>query len=237
MKKCSFVHLKRKKIEIDYNMCMRILIIEDDLKLRSMLKLALEAFYTIDTAGSLEDGIELIHSFSYDALLLDRNLSGTDQGMEIIPKLKKIQPFCAVIIASAYGGVEERISGLGAGADDYLEKPYDLRELKMRLDTLMRRYASDIVTIGTLEIDMRNETVSTQGEPIFLSKKEHDLFFFLASKPNKIFTRDDIANAIYSDPSSTTSNTIDVVISNIRKKLPIDPIETIKGRGYVLKNV
>ncbi|HEX5709972.1 MAG TPA: response regulator transcription factor [Sulfuricurvum sp.] len=216
---------------------MRILIIEDDLKLRSMLKDALEVFHTIDTTGSLEEGIELVESYSYDALLLDRNLSGSDNGMWIIPKLKKLQPSCGVIIASAYGGVEERIAGLSAGADDYLEKPYDLRELKMRLDTLIRRYTTDVVSMGVLHIDMKKETLSVEGELILLSKKEHDLFFFLASKPDKVFTREDIANAIYEDPSATTSNTIDVVISNIRKKLPINPIETLKGRGYAFKNV
>jgi len=227
----------KKKYKIDYNMCMRILIIEDDLKLRSMLKDALEFFHTVDAAGSLEEGVEFIRSYPYNALLLDRNLSGADKGMEIIPKLKKLQPACAIMIASAYGGVEERIAGLSAGADDYLEKPYDLRELKMRLDALIRRYTPDVMTIGVLHIDMKNETVSTQGVPIVLSKKEHDLFFFLASRPDKIFTRDDIANAIYSDPSAMTSNTIDVVISHIRKKLPVDPIETVKGRGYVFKNL
>ncbi|MFA6188671.1 MAG: response regulator transcription factor [Sulfuricurvum sp.] len=216
---------------------MRILIIEDDLKLRFMLKDALGVFHTIDTAGSLEEGIELVESYSYDALLLDRNLSGADEGMKIIPKLKKLQPSCAVIIASAYGGVEERIAGLSAGADDYMEKPYDLRELKMRLDALIRRYAPDIIMMGEMQIDVKNETVSVQGESILLSKKEHDLLFFLTSKPDKVFTREDIANAIYSDPSATMSNTIDVVISHIRKKLPVDPIETVKGRGYVLKNV
>jgi len=223
--------------KIDYNKKMRVLIIEDDLKLRSMLKDALEVFHTIDTAGTLKEAFELIQSYAYEAILLDRNLSGADSGMEIIPKLKKLQPACAVMIASAYGGVEERIAGLSAGADDYLEKPYDLRELKMRLDALIRRYTPNVITIGPLCIDMKNETVSTEGKPIVLSKKEHNLFFFLASRPDKVFTREDIANAIYDDPSAMTSNTIDVVISNIRKKLPIDPIETIKGRGYVLKNV
>ena len=237
MKMVFFSGLKEKNIKNHYNMCMRILIIEDDLKLRVMLKDALETFHMIDTAGSLDEGIELIESYGYDALLLDRNLSGEDEGMKIIPRLKKLQPSCAVIITSAYGGVEERIAGLSAGADDYIEKPYDLRELKMRLDALIRRYAPDTMMIGEMQIDIKNETVSVLGEMIVLSKKEHDLFFFLASKPDKIFSRDDIANAIYEDPSSTTSNTIDVVISNIRKKLPVDPIETVKGRGYALKNV
>lgn len=216
---------------------MRVLIIEDDSKMRSILKEALEPFYTIDTAASLQRGCELVESFQYEALLLDRNLSGTDEGMEIIPKLKKLQPSCAVMIASAYGGVEERIAGLSAGADDYLEKPYDLRELKMRLDALTRRYAPDMITIGSIVIDLKKGIISVEGDTISLSKKEHDLFFFLASHPDKIFTRDDIANAIYSDPSSMTSNTIDVVISNIRKKFPTNPIETVKGRGYVLKNL
>lgn len=216
---------------------MRILIIEDDLKMRLMLKDALEAFHTVDAAGSLSEGVEFVESYSYDALLLDRNLSGKDEGMKIIPKLKKLQPSCAVIIASAYGGVEERIAGLSAGADDYLEKPYDLRELKMRLDALIRRYTPNMIHIESLQIDMKNEALSADGELILLSKKEHDLFFFLASKPDKVFSRDDIANAIYEDPSSMTSNTIDVVIRNIRKKLPVNPIETLKGRGYAFKNV
>lgn len=237
MKKSFFDALKEKKTKIHYNMCMRILIIEDDLKLRSMLKDALETFHTIDTAGSLSEGIELVESYGYDALLLDRNLSGADEGMKIIPRLKKLQPSCAVIITSAYGGVEERIAGLSAGADDYIEKPYDLRELKMRLDALIRRYTPDVIMMGEMQIDIKNETVSVQGDMIVLSKKEHDLFFFLASRPDKIFSRDDIANAIYEDPSSTISNTINAVIKNIRKKLPIDAIETVKGRGYALKNV
>jgi DNA-binding response OmpR family regulator len=216
---------------------MRILIIEDDKKMREMLADVLNISHTVDSAASIEAGCELIENYRYDALLLDRNLAGIDRGMEIIPKIKRRQSECAIMITSAYGGVEERIAGLSAGADDYLEKPYDLRELKMRLDGLIRRYAPDLITIGSLCIDMKHGTLSSNGETISLSKKEHDLLFFLASHPDKVFTRDDIANAIYSDPSAMTSNTIDVVISNIRKKLPINPIETLKGRGYAFKNV
>lgn len=216
---------------------MRILIIEDDTKLRVMLQNALEPFYTVDSVATIQKGYEYIENYQYRVLILDRNLSGADEGMEIIPKLKRIQPTCAVIIASAYGGVEERIAGLSAGADDYLEKPYDLRELKIRLDGLIRRNAPISIAIGPLLIDVVHGTLFSNGNPIILSKKEHDILFFLASFPDKIFSRDDIANAIYSDPSTMTSNTIDVVISNIRKKLPINPIETVKGRGYVLKNI
>ncbi len=202
-----------------------------------MLKDALENVYRIDTAETLEEAMECIGSFSYGAVLLDRNLFGKDEGMEIIPRLKKKQPTCAVMIASAYGGVEERIAGLSAGADDYLEKPYDLRELKMRLDGLIRRFAPDVIESGPLRIDLGEQTITAGDEVITLSKKEHELLFFLASRPEKVFSRDDIANAIYADPSAMTSNTIDVVISHIRKKLPVDIIETIKGRGYALKNV
>lgn len=216
---------------------MRILIIEDDMKMRGMLKDALEIVYRIDTAETVEEAMEWIESCSYSAVLLDRNLCGVDEGMQIIPRLKKRQPACAVLIASAYGGVEERISGLSAGADDYLEKPYDLRELRMRLDGLIRRFAPDVIEIGPLRMDLSNQTISVEGRNIVLSKKEHEVLFFLASRPDKIFSRDDIANAVYSDPASMTSNTIDVVISHIRKKLPVDIIETIKGRGYALKNL
>jgi len=216
---------------------MRILIIEDDNKMRTMLCDALVPFYIIDALSSLEEADVYIESFAYEALLLDRNLYGVDEGMQIIPKLKKLQPLCAVIIASAYGGVEERIAGLSAGADDYLEKPYDLRELKMRIDALVYRHAPDIIEIDGLHIDIRLEQLRYDGELLHLSKKEHDLLFFIASHPDKILTRDDIANAIYDDPTSMNSNTIDVVISNIRKKLPINPIETLKGRGYALKYI
>jgi DNA-binding response OmpR family regulator len=216
---------------------MRILIIEDDNKMRVMLSDALAPFYTVDALGSLEESYVYIESFVYEALLLDRNLSGVDEGMEIIPKLKKLQPSCAVMIASAYGGVEERIAGLSAGADDYLEKPYDLRELKMRIDALVYRHAPDIIEIDGLYIDIKLEQLRYEQQLLHLSKKEHDLLFFLAAHPDKILTRDDIANAIYNDPTSMSSNTIDVIISNIRKKLPINPIETLKGRGYALKNI
>ena len=216
---------------------MRILIIEDDNKMRAMLRDALEPFYTVDALASLNDAYSSVESYSYEALLLDRNLGGVDEGMKIIPKLKRLQPSCAIIIASAYGGVEERIAGLSAGADDYLEKPYDLRELKIRLDSVVRRYAPETLTIDGLLIDIKHEQLFYKKEQLQLSKKEHDLLFFLATHPDKIFSREDIANAIYSDPSSMSSNTIDVIIKNIRKKLPINPIETYKGRGYALKNV
>ncbi len=215
---------------------MRILIIEDDNKMRAMLQSALESCYTIDAVGSLEAAFELIGSFEYEALLLDRNLGGEDKGITIIPRLKRLQPSCAVIIASAYGGVEERIAGLSAGADDYLEKPYDLRELKIRLDAIVHRYAPEQIAYGELCIDVKHGKVWYQKSLLALSKKEHDLLFFLASHPEKIFTREDIANAIYNDPSATSSNTIDVIIKNIRKKLTINPIETYKGRGYALTN-
>jgi two-component system, OmpR family, response regulator len=202
-----------------------------------MLKDALEDSYTIDTASTLQEALEAIGCFRYEAVLLDRNLFGVDEGMKLIPLLKKRHPGCGIMITSAYGGVEERIAGLSAGADDYLEKPYDLRELKMRLNALIRRYAPETMEIGPLRIDLKHGVLSADEEMILLSKKEHDLLFFLASHPDKIFSRDDIANAIYADPSAATSNTIDVTISNIRKKLPINPIETVKGRGYVLKNL
>ena len=216
---------------------MRILIIEDDNKMRAMLRDALEPFYTVDVLASLNDAYSSVESYNYEALLLDRNLGGVDEGMKIIPKLKRLQPSCAIIIASAYGGVEERIAGLSAGADDYLEKPYDLRELKIRLDSVVRRYAPETLTIDGLLIEIKHEQLFYEKEQLQLSKKEHDLLFFLATHPDKIFSREDIANAIYSDPSSMSSNTIDVIIKNIRKKLPINPIDTYKGRGYALKNV
>lgn len=216
---------------------MRVLIIEDDIKMRSMLQDALEVFHTIDSAASIDEGHELIESYRYDALLLDRNLSGIDEGMKIIPKIKKLQPGCAVMIASAYGGAEERIAGLSAGADDYLEKPYDLRELKMRLDRLMRRFTPSVIEMDGMQMDMSDQSITVCGEAVMLSKKENDLLFFLASRPEKVFSREDITNAIYADPSATSSNTIDVIVKNIRKKLPVDPIETIKGRGYAFKNV
>lgn len=216
---------------------MRILIIEDDNKMRLMLSSALSPFYTVDALSSLEEALVHIRSYNYEALLLDRNLNGVDEGMKIIPQLKKLQPSCAIIIASAYGGVEERIAGLSAGADDYLEKPYDLRELKIRLDSIVHRYTPDTISIQGLCIDFKHGQVSHNETLLQLSKKEHNLLFFLASHPDTVFSRDDIANAIYNDPSSVSSNTIDVIIRNIRKKLPINPIETYKGRGYALQNI
>jgi len=150
---------------------MRVLIIEDDMKMRGMLKDALETVYRIDTAQTIGEALEWIESCSYGAVLLDRNLCGEDNGMEIIPKLKKRHPSCAVMIASAYGGVEERIAGLSAGADDYLEKPYDLRELRMRLDGLIRRFAPETITSGGVCLDLVNQTITAEGKTITLSKK------------------------------------------------------------------
>ncbi len=216
---------------------MRILIIEDDNKLRQMLCEALGSSYLCDSASTFTEAIGQIEGYNYNGILLDRNLSCTRDAIELIAMIKKQNPSTAIIIASAYSGVEERLAGLVAGADDYIEKPYDLRELKMRLDLLVRRNLPKSIKVDRLEFDLEDRVVTYDEVVVNLTKKESDLLFFLLSSPNKIFTREDIANAIYLDPLSVSSNTIDVTMKNLRKKLIYNPIETIKGQGYVFRDI
>jgi DNA-binding response OmpR family regulator len=214
---------------------MRILLVEDNLELAKLLKAYLSAYYVIDTVSEFLMASDYIDQFRYDIVLLDRNLNGEDVGMELISKIKSKALTTGIIVISAYDSFTDKIIGLDLGADDYLEKPFNNEELRARIAALGRRHgALPKVMIEGIECDTISKTLRYETQELLLSKKESELFFYLLKKRGNIVSKDELLDALYLNPQNISSNTIDVTIGNVRKKLPINIIKTIKTRGYII---
>lgn len=215
---------------------MRILIVEDDALLGSLLERSLKELFTVNRVATAQEAEAYIQSYRYDALVLDRMLGGRDVGLGLIRRFKSRSPEGGVLVISARGETEERIAGLESGADDYLPKPLDIRELIARLNALTRRRMPKTLALGPWLLELDDRQVFKEGEPVRLTRKESDLLFALARRAGKIISRDALQDALYQDPASVASNTIEAIVKSLRKKLPGLPIETVKTRGYLLKN-
>lgn len=213
---------------------MRVLIVEDDKKLGNLLKRALGDYFIVDRVENADDAVAYIETYRYDALVLDRMLDGSDRGLLLIDRFKSASPDGGVLVISARSETEERILGLQSGADDYLPKPLDVRELVARLQALMRRHLPKEITVANVRLNLFNEEVRVDGKPVTLTRKENLLLFALARRPGHIVTKDELLNALYEDPASVASNTIEATIKSLRKKLPDGLIKTFKTRGYQL---
>lgn len=216
---------------------MRILILEDDKQLCSLLVAYLSEELLVDFVHNENDLKDYINRYKYDAVLLDRNIDNEDIGLSLIHFIKEKNTNTAVIVISAYGNVSDKIDGLNLGADDYLEKPFDNEELLARIYAQVRKQTVvGKVNIHGLEFDLINARIFYQNRSIELSKKESDLLFYLLRNQNTVISSDELIDAIYLHPEDVSSSTIRVTIGNIRKKLPLDIIKTIKTRGYIIEN-
>ena len=215
---------------------MRILIIEDDPDLRELLSSILKSKYFVDAVADPKSARDHIEAYMYGVILVDRNLLGDDIGLTLIAPVKQKNPNCGVLVMSAYGSIEEKIEGLNLGADDYIEKPFDIGELLARINALSRRIVPAKLMWGHISIDMLHRSVFLDEELVLLSKKEDALLFTLLEKMGSVVSRDEIIDSIYQDPQEVASNTIDVMINKLRKKLDGDFIKTIKTRGYIIEN-
>ena len=216
---------------------MRILMLEDDVNLSKLVGAYLSLEFRVDCVFDTNEAKDYITRYDYDVILLDRNINGIDIGLELVEVIKNKNPMTGVIVISAYGSVSDKIDGLNVGADDYLEKPFDNDELLARIYALSRRHNNQTkIDINGLSCDMTAHTITYDGQSIDLSKKENDLFFYLLKHMNKIFSGDELLDALYLHPEEVTTSTIRVTIAHIRKKLPFDIIKTIKTRGYIIEN-
>lgn len=214
---------------------MRILLVEDNLELARLLKAYLSTYYVIDTVSEFAIASDYIDQFRYDIVLLDRNLNGKDIGMELISKIKSKTLATGIIIISAYDSFTDKIFGLDLGADDYLDKPFNNEELRARISALGRRHgAPPKVSIEGLECDTLSKTLRYGMQDLPLSKKESELFFYLLKKRGHIVSKEELLDALYLNPQNISSNTLDVTIGNVRRKLPFTLIKTIKTRGYII---
>ncbi len=213
----------------------RILYLEDDIKLAQLVINYLNHFYLVDHLNSLDDIDLYLEQYHYDIAILDRNIDNIDIGLKAIKKIHVKNIDTGIIVTSAYSTVDDKIKGLTLGANDYLEKPFDIRELTARIDVLLRKNTPDTIHFDEIQFDMINRQIHHQGKMILLSQKENDLLFHLLSNTNKLFTAQELIYALYRHPDDILPNTIAVTIGKIRKKLPSEVIKTFKTRGYMIE--
>jgi two-component system OmpR family response regulator len=210
--------------------------LEDDIKLAQLVSSYLLSHFRVDVVHNLSEAKEFLSQFNYDVVLLDRNIDGDDIGLNLISYIKNKSTSIGIIVISAYDSISDKIEGLNLGADDYLDKPFDNDELLARIYALSRRnQALPQIEIEGLVCDTILQTILYEGTEIILTKKEATLFFYLLQKKGQIVSKDELLDALYLNPQNISSNTLDVTIGHIRKKLPISAIKTIKTRGYIIE--
>ena len=214
---------------------MRILYLEDDNKLASIITKFLSRHFKVDYINVIEDISPLMKLYTYDAAIIDRNLYGVDIGLNAISILKKYNDSISIIVTSSYSSIDEKIHGLELGADDYLEKPYDPRELHARLNAQIRKKTPSTCKINDIIFNLSSKQITHYETHIILSQKENDLLFYLIENANTIFSAQQLIYAVYDHPDDVLPNTITATIRHIRKKLPSNIIKTIKTRGYLVE--
>jgi two-component system OmpR family response regulator len=210
--------------------------LEDDRRLAELVGSYLDRHFTVDAVTEVDEASDYIDQMNYDVVLLDRNIGGDDIGMSLIQQIKEKNPLTGVIVISAYDTIADKITGLNLGADDYLDKPFDNDELLARIGALARRHRSmPVVDVNGLWCDTIAKDLAFEGASITLTRKESDLFFYLLQKRGQIVSKEELLDALYLNPQNISSNTIDVTIAHVRKKLPIGIIKTVKTRGYTIE--
>lgn len=214
---------------------MRILVVEDEPDLRRQLKAALtDIGYVVDEAADGEEGHYLGENEAYDAIVLDIGLPVMD-GISVLERWRKADLKTPVLILTARDRWSDKVAGLDAGADDYLVKPFRMEELLARVRALIRRAAglpSAELACGPVVLNTRSGKVTVDGAPIRLTAQEYRLLAYLMHHPDKVISRSELTEHIYDQDFDRDSNTIEVFVNRIRKKLPVDIIKTVRGLGY-----
>ncbi len=222
---------------------MRILVIEDELRLAENVARSLEesAGYAIDIAGDGEEGLFMAESNPYDLILLDLMLPRMS-GIEVLGRLRDHKVHTPVLVLTARDEKESTIELLNAGADDYLTKPFDLGELLARAKALIRRgkgHPSPLLTIGDLQINTVNRSVQRGGRNIQLTAMEYRVLEYLAHRPQAVVSKTELLEHLYDYNWEKFSNVIEVYISGLRRKLnqgsSAELIHTLRGQGYILQ--
>jgi two-component system OmpR family response regulator len=216
---------------------MRILLIEDDTVLGAAVRDQIAADgHSVDWVQRLDAAGDAIAAAGFDLLLLDLMLPD-GRGIPFLRRLRARGEVTPVIILTALDQVSDRIEGLNAGADDYLVKPFDLAELSARIGSVARRYTGNpnpIVTHGPLQIDLAARSIRRDGRPVTLTAREWVLFEAFLGRPGQLLSKAQLEEKLYSFDSEVESNTIEVHVSRLRKKLGAAIIETERGLGYRL---
>jgi two-component system OmpR family response regulator len=216
---------------------MRILVVEDEPTLRAQLAEAMAAAgYAVDTADNGVDAHYLGDTEPYDAVILDLGLPRMD-GITVLRQWRAAGRDMPVLILTARDGWHEKVSGIDAGADDYLTKPFHMEELLARLRALIRRaggHASAELVCGPLTLDTRHSRATVAGRALALTSHEYRVLAYLMHHRGEVVSRSALVEHIYAQDFDRDSNTVEVFIARLRKKLPDGLIETVRGLGYRL---
>ncbi|APO52181.1 response regulator transcription factor [Bradyrhizobium diazoefficiens] len=216
---------------------MRVLVVEDDPRIASDVARTLEASgYVVETVANGEDAWFLGDTEDFGAVILDLGLPGMD-GLAVLKRWRANGRHMPVLILTARGSWAERVDGIDAGADDYLPKPFRMEELLARLRSIVRRSAghgSSVMTAGEIVLDERQMKVTRRGVPITLSPLEYRLVAHLLRNRGRVVSQQEIDENVYGHGEEHDSNTLEVLIGRVRKKLGADAIETRRGFGYLM---
>lgn len=214
---------------------MRVLVIEDDANLNRQIKDALtEGGYAVDVAFDGEEGHFLGDTEPYDAVVLDIGLPQMD-GLSVLEKWRRAGKSMPVLLLTARDRWSDKVQGIDAGADDYVAKPFHMEELLARLRALVRRaagHASNEITAGPVRLDVKAGKVTVDGQAIKLTSHELRLLSYLMHHKGKVVSRTELTEHLYDQDFDRDSNTIEVFVGRLRKKLPEEVIQTVRGLGY-----
>ena len=214
---------------------MRILVVEDDTNLNRQLKDALtDAGYAVDVAFDGEEGHFLGETEPYDAVVLDIGLPQMD-GLSVLEEWRRAGKTVPVLLLTARDRWSDKVQGIDAGADDYVAKPFHMEEVLARVRALVRRaagHASNEIVAGSVRLDARSGRVTVGGQAIKLTSHELRLLSYLMHHKGKVISRTELTEHLYDQDFDRDSNTIEVFVGRLRKKLPEDCIQTVRGLGY-----
>ncbi len=217
---------------------MRLLLVEDDLPLARELKASLHnKGYAVDHVDNGEYALLSAKTQPPDLVILDLGLPDID-GFDVLKQLKKSHSALPILVLTARDGVDNKVKGLDLGADDYLAKPFSSEELFARIRVIERKVGtntSSIITLKNVNLDVTQNLASVDNTDINLSRREFMILRILMENVGRIQSKDSLENKLYEWGDEISSNTIEVHVSNLRKKLPADFIKTIRGVGYVVR--
>lgn len=216
---------------------MRVLVVEDEPDLNRQLKQALEdSGYVVDTATDGEDGHFLGDTEPYDAVVLDVGLPTMD-GISVLEAWRRDGRTMPVLLLTARDRWSDKVQGIDAGADDYVAKPFHMEEVLARLRALVRRaagHSSNEITCGDVRLDTKGNRVTVDGMPLKLTAHEYRTLSYLMHHQGKVISRTELTEHLYDQDFDRDSNTIEVFVGRLRKKLPDGLIDTVRGLGYRL---
>jgi two-component system cell cycle response regulator CtrA len=223
---------------------MRVLLVEDDRAMAQSIETMLKSeSYICDTTDMGEDGLEIGKLYDYDIIILDLMLPDID-GYEVLRRMRAAKIDTPILILSGLSGLDDKLKGLGFGADDYLTKPFDKRELVARIQAIVRRskgHAESIIRTGKLAVNLDARTVEVDGQPLHLTGKEYGILELLSLRKGTTLTKEMFLNHLYGGMDEPELKIIDVFVCKLRKKLANatggqNYIETVWGRGYMLRD-